>query len=194
MKYLILTVFAIGVLCGTRAQTAIGSFEHVANSAAAQTKDGVLNPDALLKGRWMLEDVVDAQGKEDTITRICTGILQKAGFDIGSTLIVFGDGGAFGIVCNRNTLPGTWSVKENHDTVRLNFSKIFTYGMTAQILPCNDGYLLLFSVERFIGLMQRIAVILGRQDTSALMKSMQCGMFHGTKIGFRITENKIELI
>ena len=187
MKRLLASLLTLCVLSGASAQTAIGSFEHVANAAAAQTPDGQLNVRAHLRGDWIVADIVAAPACEE-VTGMCRHHFMLAGFPVGATELIFGDGGAFGIVCGTRTLPGTWLESDDHGSVRTSFSKIFTYGITARIEKTDDGFRLPYPAEAFLGLPLRTAVTLGRQDGAPLAETLRRFTGPDMRIGFRLTE------
>ncbi len=170
-------------LYGTEESTGIGCFDHFANSAAAQTPDGRLNVGAKLNGIWNIEGIV--AGKSG-VESICEDVFEAAGFRMGQTDMLFGNQGALGVICSEDTLPGTW--KENGNSVRLSFNKIFTYGLNADIVEKENGYLLLFAPDDFIGLIQRVAAILGRQDTAGLVSDLKEDLSSGQRIGFSLVK------
>lgn len=167
-----------------QAQTSIGIFDHFANSAASESPDGVINPGAVLLGDYRMGGLV-AKNAEKAIVKICTGALEKSGFDCSQSDVMFRDLAACGIVCGDKTIPGTWK-EEPGKSVRMSFNKIFTYGMTGNIVPVRNGYELYFPASAFIGFIQRTLAIIGRSDTVSTVDELErlCG--DETQIGFRI--------
>lgn len=187
MKRQLILILALCALNSSSAQTAIGTFEHVANAAAALTSDGTLNIRAHLQGNWIVADIVAVPSCEE-LTGICQQQFMQAGFSISDTEMIFGDYGAFGIVCGTRTLPGTWLENDDHRFVRTSFSKIFTYGITARIEKTDDGFRLLYPAEAFIGLLLRSAVILGRQDGESLSEKLRSLTCSDMQIGFHLNK------
>lgn len=167
-----------------QAQTSIGIFDHFANSAASESPDGVINPGAVLLGDYRMGGLV-AKNAEKAIVKICTGALEKSGFDCSRSDVMFRELAACGIVCGDKTIPGTWK-EDSGKSVRMSFNKIFTYGMTGNIVPIRNGYELYFPASAFIGFVQRTLAIIGRSDTVSTVDELerQCG--DETQIGFRI--------
>lgn len=167
-----------------QAQTSIGIFDHFANSAASESPDGVINPGAVLLGDYRMGGLV-AKNAEKAIVKICTGALEKSGFDCSRSDMMFRELAACGIVCTDKTIPGTWK-EDPGKSVRMSFNKIFTYGMTGNIVPIKNGYELYFPASAFIGFIQRTLAIIGRSDTVSTVDELErlCG--DETQIGFRI--------
>lgn len=167
-----------------QAQTSIGIFDHFANSAASESPDGVINPGAVLLGDYRMGGLV-AKNAEKAIVKICTGALEKSGFDCSRSDVMFRELAACGIVCGDKTIPGTWK-EDSGKSVRMSFNKIFTYGMTGNIVPIRNGYELYFPASAFIGFVQRTLAIIGRSDTVSTVDELErlCG--DETQIGFRI--------
>jgi len=167
-----------------QAQTSIGIFDHFANSAASESPDGVINPGAVLLGDYRMGGLV-AKNAEKAIVKICTGALEKSGFDCSRSDVMFRELAACGIVCGDKTVPGTWK-EDPGKSVRMSFNKIFTYGMTGNIVPIKNGYELYFPASAFIGFVQRTLAIIGRSDTVCIVEELErlCG--DETQIGFRI--------
>lgn len=182
-KLFIITIFLL-VSVAAQAQTSIGIFDHFANSAASETPDGVINPGAVLLGDYRMGGLV-AKNAEKAIVKICTGALEKSGFDCSRSDVMFRELAACGIVCGDKTVPGTWK-EDPGKSVRMSFNKIFTYGMTGNIVPIKNGYELYFPASAFIGFVQRTLAIIGRSDTVSTVDELErlCG--DETQIGFRI--------
>ena len=92
---------------------------------------------------------------------------------------------ACGIVCGDKTVPGTWK-EDPGKSVRMSFNKIFTYGMTGNIVPIKNGYELYFPASAFIGFIQRTLAIIGRSDTVCIVEELERLCSDKTQIGFRI--------
>lgn len=174
-----------------KAQTSIGIFDHFANSAAAQSPDGVINRDAILYGRYRMDGLVATSGNGKSIIRICSDALERSGFDCNKSEVIFGDIAAFGIVDGERTVPGTWK-EDAGKSVRISFSKIFTYGMTGRIVPVRNGFDLYFSAEAFIGFIQRTLAIIGKKDTTDIVADLKGLCNENTEIGFRIIKTDKE--
>lgn len=182
-KSLTIILFLL-VSVAAQAQTSIGIFDHFANSAASESPDGVINPGAVLLGDYRMGGLV-AKNAEKAIVKICTGALEKSGFDCSRSDVMFRELAACGIVCGDKTVPGTWK-EDPGKSVRMSFNKIFTYGMTGNIVPIKNGYELYFPASAFIGFIQRTLAIIGRSDTVCIVEELErlCG--DETQIGFRI--------
>lgn len=167
-----------------QAQTSIGIFDHFANSAASESPDGVINPGAVLLGDYRMGGLV-AKNAEKAIVKICTGALEKSGFDCSRSDVMFRELAACGIVCGDKTIPGTWK-EDPGKSVRMSFNKIFTYGMTGNIVPIKNGYELYFPASAFIGFVQRTLAIIGRSDTVSIVEELERVCGDETQIGFRI--------
>lgn len=182
-KSLTIILFLL-VSVAAQAQTSIGIFDHFANSAASETPDGVINPGAVLLGDYRMGGLV-AKNAEKAIVKICTGALEKSGFDCSRSDVMFRELAACGIVCGDKTVPGTWK-EDPGKSVRMSFNKIFTYGMTGNIVPIKNGYELYFPASAFIGFVQRTLAIIGRSDTVCIVEELERLCSDRTQIGFRI--------
>lgn len=182
-KSLTITLFLL-VSVAAQAQTSIGIFDHFANSAASESPDGVINPGAVLLGDYRMDGLV-AKNAEKAVVKICTGALEKSGFDCSRSDVMFRELAACGIVCGDKTIPGTWK-EDPGKSVRMSFNKIFTYGMTGNIVPIRNGYELYFPVSAFIGFIQRTLAIIGRSDTVCTVDELERLCNDNTQIGFRI--------
>lgn len=182
LLFLFLPLFLAGV-----GQRPIGTFEHVANSTAAGTPDGVLNRHALLSGEHALLQLVATGEHGDEIRRLCTEALAASGFVADSTRLVFAEAGAFGIVCGRRGIPGTWLEAADRTSVRIGLSKIFTYGLTGRIETQGSRCRLYFPADRFVGFIQRTLTILGRADASQTVERLDRLTGPTTQIGFEIS-------
>lgn len=190
MKHLfvLLPLFLIGITQRPVkvTQRPIGTFEHVANSAAAGTPDGVLNRHALLAGDHPLLRIVATGKHGDEIRRLCTEALAASGFAADSTQLLFAEAGAFGIVCGKRSIPGTWLEAADRTSVRIGLSKIFTYGLTGRIETQGGRCRLYFPADRFVGFIQRTLTILGRTDASPTVEQLNRLIGPKTQIGFEI--------
>lgn len=182
-KSLTIILFLL-VSVAAQAQTSIGIFDHFANSAASESPDGVINPGAVLLGDYRMGGLV-AKNAEKAIVKICTGALEKSGFDCSRSDVMFRELAACGIVCGDKTVPGTWK-EDPGKSVRMSFNKIFTYGMTGNIVPIKNGYELYFPASAFIGFIQRTLAIIGRSDTVCIVEELERLCSDKTQIGFRI--------
>ena len=182
-KSLTIILFLL-VSVAAQAQTSIGIFDHFANSAASESPDGVINPGAVLLGDYRMGGLV-AKNAEKAIVKICTGALEKSGFDCSRSDVMFRELAACGIVCGDKTVPGTWK-EDPGKSVRMSFNKIFTYGMTGNIVPIKNGYELYVPASAFIGFIQRTLAIIGRSDTVCIVEELERLCSDKTQIGFRI--------
>lgn len=143
-------------------QTGLGSLTHIANSTGTEATDG-----SILKGEWQFTGF-DA-GK-DIFLKTLEEAFITSGFRADSTSFVFSGGAAFAIIGDRNIVPGTWRETGNGG-VRIGFSKIFTYAVNGTFLVKDGLCTLSFPKNDFLGLAQRMLAILGRSDTSSLMRA-----------------------
>lgn len=180
----IISFLLVSVAVSAQSQTSIGIFDHFANSAASESPDGVINPGAVLLGEYLMDGIVVKDG-DKTIEKICKEALEKSGFDCPGSEVIFGDLAACGIVCGNKTIPGTWK-EDPGKSVRMSFNKIFTYGMTGNIMPVEKGYELYFPASAYIGFVQRVLAIIGRSDTVDIVKELERLSTDKTQIGFRM--------
>ena len=181
---IIISFLLVSVAVDAQSQTSIGIFDHFANSAASESPDGVINPGAVLLGEYRMDGLVVKNGAR-SVVKICEEALEKSGFDCPGSDVIFGDLAACGIVCGNKTIPGTWK-EDPGKSVRMSFNKIFTYGMTGNIVPVEKGYELYFPASAYIGFVQRVLAIIGRSDTVDIVKELERLSTDKTQIGFRM--------
>lgn len=143
-------------------QTGLGSLTHIANSTGTAATE-----QSLLKGEWTFTGL---EGGKDRCLKAMEDAFTVSGFRPGSAAFTFSGGAAFAIMGEDRLVPGTWR-ETGVGKVRIGFSKIFTYAVTADFRIDGGHCTLSFPKDEFLGLAQRMLAILGRSDTSDLVRA-----------------------
>lgn len=155
----IFTIIAATFICATAAgQTGLGGFTHIANHSAAT---GEINHNSLLSGEWALSAL---SSDAEEAARLSASTLAASGLEMGNTSFIFGEGGAFAMICGNIIVPGTWL--HEGETVTLGLSKIFSYALHGKVSVQGASVSISFPLADFIEFLQRVMTIFGRMNTA----------------------------
>ena len=167
-------ISALFICLSTTAQTGLGGFTHIANHSAAT---GEVTQDSTLSGEWILSGL---SSDSSVALQRATSALSDSGLEDGKTSFIFGEGGAFAMICGNIIVPGTWL--HEGDQVTLGLSKIFSYAMHGTLSIQGTSVSLDFPLEDFKEFLQRAMTVFGRMNTAQCISELSSS--GASRIGF----------
>lgn len=116
--------------------------------------------------------------------------LAKVGIKPGVMTFTFNAAdNSFVLNCGPLSLPGTYKVGQGEQTVTLTFGKTMQFfSMTGKLESHLDGAKMLFTSEKFVELIKKIASKLGENTSSLKSISSMASSYDNFRIGFKLAK------